>query len=124
MNLEDKTNLEDELNRALEDSGLEGWMVVWRPDPSQEVRGRILHDDRTILIFDVKPVEVFETFRHEVIEIVMEPVLSKYRTIINKLIESHEKNIYADKERAYERLAPLMFDKLFDKIQKKLEEHG
>lgn len=124
MNSKDETSLQDELNRALEDSGLEGWTVVWRPDPSQEVKGRILPDDRTILIFAEKPVEVFETFKHEVIEIVMEPVLSKYRTIINQLIESHEKNIYSDKERAYERLSTLMFEKLSEKIRKKLEDQG
>jgi len=113
--------LEDELNRALADSGLEGWIVILRPDPSQQVHGRVLPDSKTILIFAEKPDDIFKTFKHEVIEIVMEPVLSKYRTIINQLIESHEKNIYADKERAYEQLAPLMFGNLFEKIQKKLE---
>ena len=115
-------NLEDEMNKTLKNLGLREWVVVWSPDPSQDAMGKVLYDKRTILIFAVNPDDVFETLKHEVIEIIMEPVLSKYRILSNKMIEAHEKSIYAEKERAFERLAPFIFEKTFEEILRKIKE--
>ncbi len=120
MNSKDETSLQDELNAALLRSGLEGWTVALVPDPSQGIRGRVLVEEKTILIFAVRKVEILKTFVHEVIEIVMAPVFSQYRNMVNHLIEAFEKNIYAEKERAIERLIPLIFENML----KELEEQG
>ena len=112
MNSEEDKSLQDKMNRVLERLRPESWKAIWSPDPSQKVRGRVLRDCRKILIFDAKRDEAWKTFLHELIEIVFEPVFSKYRTRINQQIEAFEKDVHDEKERAIERLVPFIQEEM------------
>lgn len=94
----------------LRSMGLEGWTAIWNPDPSQKARGKVLPDFKTILIFDENEDDALETLVHESVEIIMKPVFFQYRTMVNQLIEALEKIVYAEKERAIERLTPVILE--------------
>ncbi len=91
---------ESKMREALRRLGLEGYEVVWSPDPSAERRGYV--KGRTIVIFDTDEEGAWDTFLHEVVELKLRPVLGVYREIINGLIGALESIAYREKERAIE----------------------
>lgn len=129
MNLKDKTRLQDDMNRALIPLGLEGWEVMWEPDTSQKVNGRVIVEQKIILVFTRDPERAKDVFLHEVIEIKIQPLITQYREAINGLINILadltkndkksqetvdgfiriiERLIYLDKERVINTIVPLI----------------
>lgn len=79
------------MNMALIPLGLEGWKAMWEPDTSQKVNGRVIVEQKIIIVFTEDPERAKEVFLHEVIEIKIQPLITQYREAINGLI-----NILAD----------------------------
>lgn len=129
LNLEEDKSLQDKMNRALIPLGLEGWEVMWEPDSSQKVNGRVLAEQKVIIVFAEDPERAKDVFLHEVIEIKIQPLITQYQETINGLIrmlggltdfdEDSQKTvdefikimgrlIYLDKERVINTMVPLI----------------
>lgn len=98
---------EAHLNQVAKNFGLIGWVILWQPDKSQP-RGKILPEERFILIHDEKPEAAQETLIHEILELKLRPMLKPYRSLTNLLIEWADKQVYESKERVLEDLLPFL----------------
>ncbi len=70
--------------------------VRWQPDCSKSVHGEIKED--VIFLYDSNEAQAWQTFMHEVTEYKLQNVTRPYRLMINSLIETFEKSVYAEKE--------------------------
>lgn len=80
--------------------------VVWTPDPSKAVHGKLEGD--LLLIYDLNEESAWETFTHELVEYKLKEVTQVYRTLVNQLIEGYEKLAYQQKERFIEVLPRIL----------------
>ncbi|MCK4582205.1 hypothetical protein KAU18_02735 [Candidatus Bathyarchaeota archaeon] len=108
VNLEDETNLKDELNESLPRFGLEGWKVVLIPDEKQTIGGQVLAEEKTILVFEKDHVKARDALIHEVVEIKLQPLIAEYQEAVNSLIKLVERLTYREKERAINDLVPYL----------------
>ena len=125
----DDKSLQDKMNLVLIPLGLEGWKAMWEPDTSQKVNGRVIVEQKTIIVFTKDPEKAKDVFLHEVIEIKIQPLITQYQETINGLIkiiagftegdkESQEtvngfiriieRLTYLDKERVINTIVPLI----------------
>jgi len=108
VNLEAKTNLENELNDVLPHCGLEGWRVVLIPDEKQKVGGQVLAEEKTILVFENDPEKARDTLLHEIVEIKLQPLMAEHEEIENALIKVIERLLYREKEKFIKDLVPYL----------------
>lgn len=108
MNSKDETNLQDELNDALLRLGLVGWEAVWHPDPSQNVNGQVLSEQKTIIVFSEDPEKAREILLHEAVEVKIQPLIAQYQETINGLIKVIECLTYREKERTINEIVPCL----------------
>ena len=111
-------SLEKELNEAIKSIGLSGWLVVWSPDESLEEKGRILPDDRIILIHDKTREGAFNTLAHEVLEIQLRGLIRPYHVTVNALLKALEKVYYEEKEVVIKNLTPLTVKMIEEALKK------
>jgi hypothetical protein len=71
-------------------------VVLWKPDISKSVHGEI--KGNVIFLYESMKAEAWSTLTHEVTEYKLQAVTRPYRILINNLIETVEKSIYAEKE--------------------------
>ena len=76
--------------------------LVWNPDPSERIHGKIDESSKTLLIYDGDVDQAWQTLMHEVLEWRMRDALRLYREITNSLIELVEKECYRRKEKFLE----------------------
>lgn len=119
MNLEDETNLEDELNEALKRLGFRNWTVVWHPSGLEEERGAAYPDNKLIVIHDKDREDALETLIHEFLEVRMKGVIRPYMATVNALLKALEKIYYAEKEETIDGLTPLLLCVLKEDFTKK-----
>lgn len=81
-------------------------LVVWKPDNSKSVHGEI--KGNVIFLYDSEKAEAWSTFTHEVTEYKLQAVTRPYRILVNNLIETVEKSIYAEKEQFIEFLPKMI----------------
>ena len=108
MEPKDKMNVETEMNRALSRIGLSEWEAVWVPDSSNDVDGKVIVDQKIILVFSEDSKKAKETFLHEVIEVKLQKLISHHINTINGLIKIIQKLNYIEKERTINELVPFM----------------
>lgn len=70
--------------------------VIWKPDDSKSIHGEIRSN--VIIIYCSDEQEAWNTLMHEITEYKLENVTRPYRLLINSLIETLEKSVYAEKE--------------------------
>lgn len=70
--------------------------VIWKPNDSKSVHGEI--KGNLIFIYCSNEQEAWNTLIHEIIEYKLQNVTRPYRLLINSLIETIEKSVYAEKE--------------------------
>ena len=70
--------------------------VHWNPDKSEPVQGEI--KGNLLFLYDTEEEDAWSTLIHEIIEYKLQNVTRPYRLMINSLIESLEKSVYAEKE--------------------------
>lgn len=105
MNVKD---LEDELNDAFLSLGLDGWEAFWCPDPSEKVNGRVLSEQKIIIVFSEDPKKARDVFLHEVIEVKLRKLIGNYIKTVNGMIEIIQDLNHAEKERTIDELVPLI----------------
>ena len=115
-----RVNLEKELNEAIKSIGLFGWLVVWSPDESLEETGRILPDDKIILIHDKTKEKAVNTLAHEVLEIQMRAMIRPYHVTVNALLKALEKVYYEEKEIVIKNLTPLLVKMIEETLKEKV----
>ena len=129
VNLKEDKSLQDKMNRALIPLGLKEWEVIWEPDATQKVNGRVLAEQKIIIVFTEDPERAQDVFLHEVIEVKIQPLITQYQEAINGLvkilegltdfdkdsqetvngfIKIMERLIYLDKERMINTMVPLI----------------
>lgn len=113
MKLEDKLNLQNEMNQTLRCLGLDGWSVIFMPGKKHEVNGRVLEgqvipDEKTILIFNEDPEKAKATLIHEFIEIKIQPLIAAHQEATNAQIKAIERLLYREKERMIKEMTPLL----------------
>jgi hypothetical protein len=92
--------VESKMNILLERLGL-GYSVKWIPNENMK-HGKILQNEKIIVIFDKSEDEAWNTIIHEILELKLQPLLSYYRDLVNILISFIEDHIYREKERFLE----------------------
>ena len=65
--------LEERFAQSLEALGLRGWVVAWTPREGAE-HGKTIVEEKIVVIFDKDPAAAWDTFRHEITEILFRPV--------------------------------------------------
>jgi hypothetical protein len=70
--------------------------VCWVPDKTKTVHGQIYNNN--LFIYDSDEKEAWLTLQHEIAEYKLQSVTRPYRLLVNALIETIEKSIYAQKE--------------------------
>lgn len=113
MNLEETSDLQDEMNQTLKRLGLGEWTVIFMPGKKHEVNervlnGQVLPKDKTILIFSKDAEKAKDTLLHEFLEIKLQPLIAEYRETSNHLIKVIERLLYREKERTIKDLIPLL----------------
>ena len=106
--MEEDKSLEDELSEVLPHFGLEGWRVVLIPDEKQKVGGQVLAEEKTILVFEKNPEKARDILIHEVVEIILQPLIAEYQETVNALIKLVERLTYREKERVIKDLVPYL----------------
>ncbi len=117
------------MNLALKSLGLEEWTALWEPDSSQKVNGRVIAEQKIIIVFTEDPERAKDVFLHEVIEVKIQPLITQYQETINGLtkiiagltesdkesqetvngfIRIIERLTYLDKERVINTIVPLI----------------
>ena len=96
-----KAKLEKRMQRILDKLGIP-LKVSWIPNPQSEAHGIIEKSSRTIILFDMKEEDAWQTFTHEILEFKLKETLKTYRMVINGLIEIIEKTCYKKKEQFLE----------------------
>ena len=99
-------NLEDQMNGLLEKMGI-ALRVVWLPSDNAEEHARILPEESLIMVYDRDEHEAFHSLFHECLEYRFRSLITPYREVINKLIETIESLTYKEKEKV---LAQIMTD--------------
>ncbi len=126
--MEDKTKIEKELNMALRYLGLRGWTVVWEPEPSEKAQGRIVPEDKIILLSDEMPLDAFETLAHEYVELKLQAMVESRNATINALLKALQEIYYKEKERGIDSLVPPVLERMIEKIDpqvlKMIKEHA
>ena len=80
--------------------------VLWQPDCTKTVHGEI--KGNVIFLYDSEEKEAWVTFSHEITEYKLQAVTRPYRILINNLIETVEKSVYAEKEQFIDFLPKMM----------------
>jgi len=101
---------EAKMNELIRSLGLEGWQIVWEPDPSQTKRGQISPEARVILVHDSETNDAIRTVLHEVLELKLRPAFNMQTSLTNALLEWANTEVYKAKERAIEDLLDLIVD--------------
>lgn len=110
---------EAHMNEFAKSLGLTNWQVVWKPDATQPKLGRIIPENRIILVHDLEAKAAMKTVFHEVIELKLRPVFNMERSLSNALIEWANTQIYKVKEKTIEDLLDI-----FDLVESSDEMKG
>jgi len=102
------------MNEFVKSSGFPNWQVVWKPDATQPRLGRIIPENRIILVHDLEAKAAMKTVLHEVIELKLRAAFNVERSLTNTLIEWANKQAYQAKEAAIEEVLDLIFDLVED----------
>lgn len=113
---------ESKMNKFVKNLGLSGWMVIWEPDPTQNSRGQILPETKTIIVYDEEPEAAMGTLLHEILELKLRPMLQPYRSLVNALIEWADSQVYLEKEKTIEAILPFIIK--FNEKEQNLEGVG
>lgn len=108
VELKDREILENEMNLALRRIGLLEWKALWMPDPSKEIKGQVIVEQKTILVFSEGPEEAKDSFLHEVIEVKLRKLVGNHYETINGLIKIIQELNHVEKERTINGLVPLI----------------
>ena len=103
------------MNKSLGSIGLGHWSVIWLPDGSSQLRGRIVSEKSLIEIFDPDEDGAWATFTHEVVEIKLRSVLRPYRLLVNSLIGVIQELSDSEKDKFIESL-PQVFSQINRKV--------
>lgn len=120
MEPNNRTILENKMNRVLRGIGLTEWTALWAPNPSKDINGQVLAEQKTILIFSENPAKVRDSFLHEILEVKLQKYIDDDYVTVNGLIKIIEQLRHRHKERMINDLIPLirhLFDEekdLFD----------
>ncbi len=111
-------NLEEEFTKILSSMGLSGWRVLYAPRDDAPERGRVLWNDKIILISDLDRDKALETLVHEYLEIKLRAIVRPWRITLNAVLTGMEKLYYEEKETAINDLVPATLKMIKDKMEK------
>jgi len=92
------------MNEFIRALGLVDWEVVWAPDETEKILGRIMLDKRVILVHNPDPKAAMRTVLHEVIELNLKPAFNVLMSLSNDLIKLVNAQAYKAKERSIDGL--------------------
>ena len=95
---------EAKMNEIVKSLGLDNWEVVWKPDGTQQELGRIIPENRIILVHNLDAKGAMRTVLHEVFELKLRPAFNVQMSLSNALIEWANAQAYEMKERSIEEL--------------------
>jgi len=101
-----KLDLEVELNDLVRRFGLD-YMVVIAPRSKSEKLGRVDPRNKIIYIYTDDPKLAYKILLHEILEIMLKPLLNKYIRLINVLIDYIQNELYIEKERILDEFTEL-----------------
>lgn len=102
-------NPELSMNEFVKSLGLPNWSVVWEPDETQQKLGRIIPENRIILVHNPDAKAAMRTVLHEVIELKLRNAFNVERSLSNALIEWANNQVYRAKEQSIEEILDIIF---------------
>jgi len=101
---------ESRMNEFIKMLGLTNWEVVWQPDEAEQKLGRIIPENRIILVHALDTKAAMRTVLHEVLELKLRPAFNVQMSLSNALIEWANTQAYKMKERSIEDILDLLVD--------------
>ena len=96
------------MNELVKSLGFINWQVVWQPNETQQKLGRIIPENRIIMVHDLEAKAAMRTVLHEIIELKLRPAFNVQRSLSNALLEWANTQVYKAKERAIEDLLDII----------------